>query len=423
VSIGATDSAGCSTNTNSPHSDTRCWSDTAAVSGGARLYTPQGAIARGADSIASPKLATTGAQRPNLDQGNANRISGTHTVSEAVKRGVHISAQVPTGYRCDEHGRLVRQEPAASVVAECFRRRALGASWAELARFLDEKEVYPATGNKHWSKPGVTSMISNPVYMGQARSGKHVKEKAHEPLVTRAEFDAAQGTRTLLKQRDGSLASQALLGGLIRCAGCGHTLKITGHTDRKTGKRYPSYYCTGRYASGLCSARAHIRASTVDRYVEEQVLKALRSEGGPLAQARAADAELETAAQAVTEAEHELDQFLANPKLLTIRGEAKFTEAVEVRQRALEEARERFSEVGTQPTLLHDLSDGDLLAAWPTLSTQEKRRLLHGLLERVVLRRAGARGRLAPPIAKRTQIVLRGGVTLEPDSEKAATGA
>jgi hypothetical protein len=41
----------------------------------------------------------------------------------------------------------------------------------------------------------------------------------------------------------------------------------------------------------------------------------------------------------------------------------------------------------------------------------------------VVLRRAGARGRLAPPIAKRTQIVLRGGVTLEPDSEKAATGA
>jgi site-specific DNA recombinase len=334
-------------------------------------------------------------------------------VSEAIKRGVHISAWVPTGYRRDEHGRLVRQEPAAGVVAGCFRRRALGASWAELARFLEEKEVYPASGNKHWSKAGVTSMIKNPVYLGQARSGKHVKEGAHEPVVSRAEFDAAQATQTLLKSRDGSVASQALLGGLIRCAGCGHTLKITGHTERKTGKRYPFYYCTGRYASGLCSARAHIRAATVDRYVEEEVLKALRSEGGPLAEARAADAELAAAAQAVTEAEHELDQFLANPKLLTILGEAKFTEAVEVRQRALGQARQRLAEVRSQAAIAHDLGDGDLLAAWPTLATQEKRRLLHGLLDRVILRRAGARGRLAPPIDERTQIVLRGNILLE----------
>jgi hypothetical protein len=76
-------------NTNSPHSDTRCWSDTAAVSGGARPYTPQGAIARGVDSIASPKLATTGAQRPNLDQGNANRISGTHTAMQVGPAARH----------------------------------------------------------------------------------------------------------------------------------------------------------------------------------------------------------------------------------------------------------------------------------------------------------------------------------------------
>jgi site-specific DNA recombinase len=56
-------------------------------------------------------------------------------VSEAVGRGVHISARVPTGYRRGEGGRLARDEPAASAVAECFRRRGLGASWADLARF------------------------------------------------------------------------------------------------------------------------------------------------------------------------------------------------------------------------------------------------------------------------------------------------
>src|SRR5213080_5578407 len=41
-------------------------------------------------------------------------------VSAAVKRGVHISARAPTGYRRDEGGRLVRDEPAASLIAEAF---------------------------------------------------------------------------------------------------------------------------------------------------------------------------------------------------------------------------------------------------------------------------------------------------------------
>src|SRR5512132_3453367 len=71
------------------------------------------------------------------------RIKGSWqtAVSEAVGRGVHISARPPTGYRRDENGRLVRQEPSASAVREVFRRRALGASWAELARYLEEQGV------------------------------------------------------------------------------------------------------------------------------------------------------------------------------------------------------------------------------------------------------------------------------------------
>jgi hypothetical protein len=335
-------------------------------------------------------------------------------VREAVGRGVHISGRVPTGYTKDESGRLVRDELAASVVAEAFRKRALGASWAGLADFLEEEGVYPASGNKHWSKPGVAGMLKNPVYLGQARSGKVVKEGAHEPIVTRAEFDAAQASRTLLSARDGSLASQALLGGLVRCAGCGHTLKITGHTERKTGARYPAYYCTGRYASGPCPARANIRASTLDRYVEEQVLSALAREEGLVAEARTASGVLEQATRAAEEAEHELDLFLSSPKLLSLLGEQKVIQGVVVRQRALDDARRTLAEARSQATLISDLPSGDLLAAWPELATREKRRLLHGLLDRVVLRRAGARGKNAPPIAERTQIVLRGNVLLEP---------
>jgi DNA invertase Pin-like site-specific DNA recombinase len=346
-------------------------------------------------------------------------------ITHAVERGVHISGRVPTGYERDEHKRLVPREPAASAVREVFRRRALGASWAELAQYLDDTGIETPLGNAHWSKVGVSGLVKNPVYLGQARSGSIVKDGAHEPLVTSAEFDAAQSvTKSLLTPRDGSLAAKAMLGGLARCAGCGHTLKITGNTDKKRGERYPTYYCTGRYASGPCPARANVRASLLDAYVEEQVLLAFNQEDGLLARAVDASAALDEALRRVAEAEHELDLFITNPKLMTILGEAKFLEGVDVRQASLDGARETVAELRNQSTLADELADGDLLKAWPTLTTQEKRRLLHGLLDRVVVSRARGRGKNANPVSERTQIVLRGNVLLgeSPDDENLASG-
>jgi site-specific DNA recombinase len=187
--------------------------------------------------------------------------SWSTAVREAVGRGVHISARVPTGYKREQldggkAGWLLRDEPAASAVAEVFRRRAVGASYTELAAFLDEQQVPPSGGARYWSITGVMNLLKNPVYLGQARSGAIVNDEAHEPLVTRAEFDAVQGSRTQLQPRHGSLASLALLGGLARCAGCGHPLKIAGSTDKRTGERYP-VYCIGRYGKRPLPQQSH----------------------------------------------------------------------------------------------------------------------------------------------------------------------
>jgi DNA invertase Pin-like site-specific DNA recombinase len=348
--------------------------------------------------------------------------SWSTAVTEAVKRGVHISARAPAGYRRDsESGRLIPEEPAASAIAEVFRRRAVGASWTELARFLEDKGVYPVTGNPHWSPSGVANLVKNPVYLGQARSGSIVNNDAHAPIVTQAEFDAAQGGTTLLKSAKNSLSAQTLLKGLIRCAGCGHTLKISGSYDKKTKSRYPTYYCIGRYAKGHCTSRATIRASVVDRHVEEQVLTALQAEGGPLAQAIEASEQIEEAARKVTAAEHELDLFVMSPQLLTTIGQEKFMQGVDARQRALDDARQDLDALRSPSALASELPSGDLLAAWPDLTLQEKRRLLHGLLERVELSRSAGRGAKATPVAERTQIVLRGNVVLGSDGDSAAS--
>jgi DNA invertase Pin-like site-specific DNA recombinase len=348
------------------------------------------------------------------------RENWASAVTEAVGRGIHISSRPPFGYRRGEGGRLMRQEPQATAVYELFRRRELGASWTELARYLDQQGLGPPTGNPHWSRVGVSTLIKNPVYLGQARSGKIVNDNAHEPLVTRAAFGAAQSTtKALHAPHDGSLASKAMLGGLARCAGCGHTLKITGNNDKRTGQRYPVYYCTGRYASGLCPARTTVRASLLDRYVEAQVFTALQAEDGLFAKAVRSSEAVEEAARCVTDAEHELDLFVTNPTLLTVLGETKFITGVESRQRALDEARQTLAQLQHQNTLATELADGDLRAAWPTLTLQEKRRLMHGLLDRVTVKRAQGRGRDATPISERAEIIMRGnellGVTADAD--------
>lgn len=330
---------------------------------------------------------------------------------EAVGRGVHVSGKTPTGYARDKGGRLVRQEPAASAVVEVFTRRAVGASYRDLADYLDSVGVGPPTGNPNWSTQGVRGLLRNRVYLGEARSGSITNPTAHEALVTQAEFDAVQGSRTVLAPRDGSLAEQALLGGLLVCAGCGHTLKIAGSTNRKTGERTPSYYCRGHYATGRCPAPASVRASTVDPYVEERFLEALAADGGVLAEAHAAQERIGELQRVLEATEHELDVYLGS-ELMSVIGQERFLEGVRSRQDAVDRARSDLAGVRGQTMIAEDLTDGDLLRSWPLLTTPERRRLLHGFLEKVVVRRAGARGRLAPPIDERAEIVLRGGVTL-----------
>ena len=201
----------------------------------------------------------------------------------------------------------------------------------------------------------------------------------------------------------------------------GHTLKIAGSPHRRTGKRYPTYHCHGRYASGLCPARASIVAAKLDGYVEEQVLAALRAEDGFLAEAVEASEQIEEAARRVEAAEHEreLELFDTDPQMLSVLGRETFLRGVDARQQAVEAAREELARVRSQSALTSELTSGDLLQAWETFTPQEKRQLLHGLLDRVVVKRdPNSRAKaLALSVSERTQIVLKGNVLLGPSPD------
>src|SRR6266511_5206570 len=102
---------------------------------------------------------------------------------------------------------------------------------------------------------------------------------------------------------------------------------------------------------------------------------------------------------------HELDLFVPYPKLLCCLESRSSSRAVEARQGALDEGRRASAEAQLQAALTSEIGDGDLLRAWPSLSVREKRRLMHGLLDRVVVQRADRGGRHARPISDRTQII------------------
>jgi hypothetical protein len=334
-------------------------------------------------------------------------------VKAAVDRGVHISATPPAGYRRGEDGRLTLVAEEAKVIREVFLRRANGASWTALADFLTSSGIKSSKGSSAWSVTGASSLVKNRVYLGEARSGKYVNHNAHEAIVTEAEFVAAQSQRTMLAPRDGSVASQALLGGIARCAGCGHTLKITGNTAKTTGERYPVYYCVGRYGKGNCPARATIRASYLDEYVENAVLAALSAEDGFLVEAATATEKLTEAQRAVQQAEHELTSYLQTDLISTV-GETAFLAGVDARQTRIDVVRQELESLRAESTIADTLISGDLIATWPELTTQDNRKLLHCLRDSVLLARdehiRTKQGTLT--LAKRIEIVLRGGGVL-----------
>ena len=140
-----------------------------------------------------------------------------------------------------------------------FKARASGASLQECADKLER-----ATG-KGWSRSTLKRMFGSVTYLGHISIGADIyKEDAHPALVDERTWQLAQ-REGMRPAHDGSLASQGILAGLIRCDGCGHVLTIIG--SGPPGERFASYACRKRRASGVCPAPASATVDKVDAVV------------------------------------------------------------------------------------------------------------------------------------------------------------
>lgn len=334
-----------------------------------------------------------------LERGRASE-SWKAALSNAVNvRGIHVASRVPTGYRRREDRRLEPDPVAAPIIQELFRRRAEGQGWSALARYLNESGVRgPYESQKNWTHTGVANLVRNRAYLGEARNGQHVNPDAHEALVTQAEWDLAN-------VRGASIVAgnnlDALLAGLVRCAGCRYMAKTDQMRDRD-GQSIRLYRCRGDHASGKCEHRASSLGRVLEPLVERLFLAALGPDG-PLAKASASSLETDTAEQAVQKAETELNSYLEAVEASTV-GVERYRKGLQQRQGALDEANAKLAKLRSQQPAT-ELLNARLVDVWPTLTTAEKRTLLGAGIDAVMLRQGESK---SDPIENRVKLLWRG---------------
>ena len=88
--------------------------------------------------------------------------------ADAVKAGIPPS-KAPFGYRKGEDRRLVVVPEEAEIVRELFERKAAGATWLELVRWLDQ--VAPKKTGA-WNRNTAKSMLQSRTYLGEVYHGE-----------------------------------------------------------------------------------------------------------------------------------------------------------------------------------------------------------------------------------------------------------
>jgi len=168
-----------------------------------------------------------------------------------AKEGKYHGGGIPAiGYDYDrEKDRLVPNVYEAEQVRLLFQMTADGASNAEILKALNDAG-YTTRYGKWNSSARISRTIRLDTYLGIIRFGDVVYENAHEPLIDRELFEAANAVRTKKMEIYGRniFNRTTLLAGLIWCAKCGARYGTTiSRYKNKSGQissqnRYHSCY-------------------------------------------------------------------------------------------------------------------------------------------------------------------------------------
>ena len=369
----------------------------------------------GLDSASPGNKETFGYRMVNaeaqLDRARENFHAG---VDGAVARRAYIY-KTPFGYRKDDAGRLVIDEADAKLVRELFERRAAGENLGQLLRWfngagaLNVHQGKDANGEpnppKPFTKNGIAGLLRNRAYLGEMsrqQRGKKgqpkVEKDYHPPIVTENEFNAANSVKGIFYPRDSSLADQARLRGLVYCSTCGKRVKVNGSTTG--GQRVANYCCTGD-----CERRAGIRASVLDAYISNLLLRAAVAKEPHIAAVIDGDTRYQDALDAVAQAQRLHDELRDDMDAQAVMGTKDFIQALKIRKEAITTARRALAKV--KPADARKREPDKVMTAEEFIAEYERETDAR-FIDRIVLKPATARGRKPTPVEDRVDLYLAG---------------
>jgi DNA invertase Pin-like site-specific DNA recombinase len=306
---------------------------------------------------------------------------------KAMQRGVYPGT-TPLGYTRAPDRRMVIDPVAGPVIRSVFERRVAGESWSKLARYLDQN--LPREDGERWRPSTVLSMLDSPLYLG--RLERHVGgeliviEGAHEPLVSRSLYEAANSRERKYPQAGPSRKHPALLAGIGRCASCDGPLTRGSELKRGrgNGERYDYYICSHK-----CDAPVRISARALDAHVKGEVIERLQHSpqlGVSLqngSEVRARETDLQSA-------EAELASYVTAISVETVGREA-FAAGAEDRKQKVELARQNLAQAEAR-TRQKGPNYQDLLAGIDTMDDGQLHPAFTELIASVTVTRAGKPG-------------------------------
>jgi site-specific DNA recombinase len=188
-----------------------------------------------------------------------------------VRAGLVAGGNAPYGYRWEDK-LLVIVAAQAVVVRRIFKDYASGLGQRAIVRALNAEGI-PGPSGGIWQQSSISRVLSQPIYVGQIKSGDGFAEGQHEAIIE-AELwqrvEAIRNRRTLTPERGrrrGKTAGRTpdsphlLTGGLLRCS-CGAAMLPR---KARKGIERDRYVCSGRIADpGSCS-EASVRRERIDR--------------------------------------------------------------------------------------------------------------------------------------------------------------
>jgi DNA invertase Pin-like site-specific DNA recombinase len=195
-------------------------------------------------------------------------------LSENVQRGTRaklslgwLPGRPPVGYLNDPLSRTIITDPERfGPVRRMWDLLLSGVSPIEIMRQANEEWGFRTRptkrfGNTPLSRAGIYLVFANHFYYGLIRRKGESFEGAHEPMITKTEFDRAQ--RILGRpDRPKSKRHEWAYTGFIRCGECGAAVTAE-HKKNKYGHRYVYYHCSKRKSGVRCQQRV-IRAGALE---------------------------------------------------------------------------------------------------------------------------------------------------------------